>query len=210
MENALPIVGIVRTEWSGTSGGPGLTQMAVLGAAGGDWNPNGAQAAVNAVRAFWAGITAHLPDELRLLVSPVVDTYDRATGDLFSSHTAATAPATVAGTSTAGYAGGAGVKVTWNTNQIRDGRRVRGSTFIVPIAGSVWTANGNIGTVAATAINNAATQLINDLNTGSTPLGIWSRPREATETREARAGFATEVVSGNVGNKSAILRGRRD
>jgi len=206
----MPIIGIVRSEWSGTSGGPGLSQHAVMGAAGGDWNPTGAQSAVNAVRAFWAALASNLPDEVRIQVSPVVDTYNRDDGELFSSNTAGTVPGVVAGTSTSGYAGGAGVKVTWNTNQIRNGRRVRGATFVVPISGAIWTANGNIGTVAATTFNNAAAQLISSLASGGTPLAVWSRPHPATETKPERLGFATEVTSGNVGMKSAILRGRRD
>jgi hypothetical protein len=181
--------------------------MAVIGAAGGDWNPTGAQTAVNAVRAFWAAHAADLPDELRLTVSPVVDTYERTTGDLFSSNVAATAPAVVVGTSTSGYAAASGLKVTWNTNQIREGRRVRGATFIVPISAGVYTAVGTIGTARINATNTAAAQLISSLNAGGTPLAVWSRPRTGIN---ARAGFCTEVVQGTSSTKTAILRGRRD
>ena len=46
-------VGIVRTHWSGTSGGPGLTQLAVKEGAGAFWTQTQAQNAVNAVRQFW-------------------------------------------------------------------------------------------------------------------------------------------------------------
>jgi hypothetical protein len=203
----LAIIGIVRSEWSGTTGGPGLSQHAVMGAAGGDWNPNGAQAAVNAVRAFWASMASSLPDEVRIQVSPVVDTYERENGDLFSSHVAGTPVGVVAGTSTAGYAGGAGTKITWNTGQIRNGRRVRGSTFIVPLSGALFTANGTLGTVTVTQLNTSAANLISALSSAATPLAVWSRPRT---TPELRVGFATEVVSGSVSSKSAILRGRRD
>lgn len=200
-------VGIVRAEWSGTSGGPGLTQIAVLGAAGGDWNPTGAQSAVNAVRAFFNALTANIPDEVRIQVSPIVDTYDRGTGTLISSSVAASVPGVVAGTSTAGYAGGAGIKVVWNTGQIRNGRRVRGSTFIVPISAAVFTATGNVGGTFVTQVNNAAATMLSSLSTGGTPMGIWSRPREVPSPR---TGFATEVISGSCTLKSAILRGRRD
>lgn len=203
----MSLIAIVRSEWSGTSGGPGLTQLAVMGAAGGDWNPSGAQTAVNAVRTFWNALAAELPDEVRIQVSPVVDTYDRVTGVLHSSSTAATVPGVVAGTNTLGYAGGAGLKVTWNTNQIRDGRRVRGSTFIVPISSGAFTAVGTIGATPAGKVNTAAAQLISSLNAGGTPLAVWSRPREGLK---ARAGFATEVIQGTCSTKTAILRGRRD
>jgi hypothetical protein len=201
------LIAIIRSEWSGTSGGPGLSQMAVMGAAGGDWNPNGAQAAVNAVRAFWNARAGDLPDEVRIQVSPVVDTYERETGVLVSSSTAATVPAIVAGTNTLGYAGGAGLKITWNTNQIRNGRRVRGSTFVVPISAGVFSAVGTVGGTTASGFNAAAATLISSLNAGGTPLAVWSRPRTGID---ARAGFATEVIQGTCSSKSAILRGRRD
>lgn len=179
----------------------------MLGAAGGDWNPTGAQTAVNAVRAFWSSVAALLPDEVRIQVNPVVDTYERTTGELFSSHVAATAPLVVAGTATGSYAGGAGAKITWNTSQVRNGRRVRGSTFIVPIAATAYTANGTIGATQQTSMNNAASALISTLSQGGTPLAVWSRPRELPEPR---VGFATEVLTGSAGTKTAILRGRRD
>lgn len=200
-------VGIVRTEWSGTSGGPGLTQIAVIGAAGGDWNPTGTQSAVNAVRAFWDAIKGNMPDELRLQVSPIIDVYDRVTGDLVDSYVAGTSPGVVAGTSTAGYAGGAGFKVTWNTGQIRNGRRVRGSTFVVPAAATVFATTGQVGATTSTQANTAAAALLSQLSAGGTPMAIWSRPKIGVN---ARAGFATEVIAGVCSAKSAILRGRRD
>jgi len=201
------VVAIVRTEWSGTSGGPGLTQMALLGAAGGEWNPSGTQSAVNAVRAFWESIKGNLPDELKLTVSPVIDVYDRVSGDLTASYVAGTAPLTVVGTSTVGYAGGAGLKVTWNTGQIRNGRRVRGATFIVPVANSCFSPTGTIQQATQTSITAAATTLLSSLGAGSTPMGVWSRPFNGDNPR---AGFATEVTQGLCSTKTAILRGRRD
>jgi hypothetical protein len=148
-----------------------------------------------------------LPDEVRLTVSPVVDSYNRETGDLIASNTAPTAPAVVAGTSTAGYAGGAGLKVTWNTGQIRNGRRVRGSTFVVPLASTAYTTQGTISAGIITTVNTAASNLLTALSQGGVSMGVWSRPRT---TPNIRVGFATQVVSGTCSTKSAIMRGRRD
>lgn len=201
------MVAILRTEWSGTSGGPGVTQIALLGAAGGIWNPTGAQAAVNAMRAFWFSQVAMLPNELTLTVSPVIDDYDVVTGDLVGSYTAATPPAPVAGGSAGNYAAGAGYKVTWNTGQIRNGRRVRGSTFVVPAASGVYDANGRISTATINSVNGYAATLISALASAETSMGVWSRP---WETPNPRTGFATQVVSGACSTKTAILRGRRD
>ena len=204
------MVSIVRTAWSGTSGGPGVTQMALLGATGEDWNPGGAQGAVNAVRGFWDSIKLYLPDELTLTVSPIVDSYDRETGELTLSTIAATAPATVVGTGTGGYAGGAGMKVTWETGQIRDKRRVRGSTFIVPATAASFTVTGTVSTTTKNVVNNAAAAMMTALGVANTSLGVWSRPREVSLALPARAGAAFEVTAGICSNKSAILRGRRD
>ena len=184
--------------------------MALLGATGEDWNPGGAQGAVNAVRGFWEAIKAYLPDELTLVVSPIVDSYNRETGELTLSTIAATAPASVAGTGTLGYTGGAGMKVTWETGQIRDGRRVRGSTFIVPCTGAAFTATGTVGTTPKTTVNNAAAAMMTALGVANTSLGVWSRPREASLALPYRAGAAFEVMQGICSTKSAILRGRRD
>lgn len=204
------MVALVRTTWSGTSGGPGITQMAVLGAAGGIWNPGGEQAAVNAVRSFWDGIKSYLPNELTLTVSPVVDWYDRATGELMGSNIAATAPGTVTGTGVGSYAGGAGIKVTWETGQVRDGRRVRGATYVVPCDVAAFTNTGTVGTSAKASVNTAAAALITAFSTASLSMGVWSRPREASATLTARDGAAFQVTAGVCSSKSAILRGRRD
>lgn len=198
---------IIRTEWSGTSGGPGLTQMAVTGAAGGIWNPDGTQSAVNAVRTFWQSVSAYLPDELRLQVMPTIDVYDTGTAVLTNSYTAATPPQVVAGSSAGTYAAGAGFKITWGTGQIRNGRRVRGTTFIVPAASNVYSANGTIASGVLTAMNTAAATLLSQLSAGGTSLAVWSRP---VETPTARAGVMTSVVAGSCSTKTAILRGRRD
>jgi hypothetical protein len=200
-------VGLVRTEWSGTSGGPGLTQHAIMGAPAGTWNPGGEQGAVNAVRAFWAAIAAQLPNELQLSVSPIVDVYNEDTGILMASYAAATTPAVVPGTSASNYAAGAGLKVTWNTGSIRDGRRVRGSTYIVPAGSNVYDGNGRILPANQTTINTAASNMISALTLNGTPLGVWSRPRVVPTPR---IGALFDVESGTCSSKTAILRGRRD
>lgn len=201
------MVAIIRTEWSGTSGGPGLTQMAVTGAAGGIWNPDATQAAVNAVRTFWSGVAAYLPDELKLQVMPTIDVYNESNAELTNSYTAATAPGVVSGSSAAIYAAGAGFKITWGTGQIRNGRRVRGTTFIVPAASNVYTANGTITASAVTSINGSAANLLSALAAAGTSLAVWSRP---VEGENPRLGVVTSVTAGSCSTKTSILRGRRD
>jgi hypothetical protein len=201
------MVAIVRTEWSGTSGGPGLTQLCTMGLS--EYTAANAQAAVNAVRAFWVALAPDLPDELRLSVQPVVDIYNDLTGELQASHTAAVAPSVVAGAAAGSYIGGAGAKVSWNTGSIHNGRRVRGSTFIVPLSNAVFTATGTVGTSFITSTNTAANTMIAALTTAATPMVVWSRPKTPAGL-PAVDGAVFLVSSGSVGAKSAILRGRRD
>lgn len=201
------MVAIVRTNWAGTSGGPGLTQLALLGAAGGDWNPGGEQGAVDAVRTFWNSLVGLLPNELTLTVSPVIDVYNTENGELIASHVAPTPPANVVGTFTGVYAMATGVKVNWNTNQIRFGHRVKGATFIVPIGSTAFNNLGVVDSVTRGTIQTAANTLRNSLAANSTPLAVWSRPKTVPIPR---AGFATEVAASEVNEKTAVLRGRRD
>lgn len=209
--------GIIRTAWSGTSGGPGLTQFAIGGWTSGTTAGAGNQPAVDAVRQFWFALAGILPDELRLTVQPVIDDYDDANGQLIGSYVAANAPASVLGSSATSYAGGAGGKVTWNTGQIAHGRRIKGATFLVPLANGVYSGTGTITPGTITTVNNAANSLMTALSNNGTPLVIWSRPREAKAPspsypngQTARAGFTTPVLNAAMGTKTAILRGRRD
>lgn len=201
------MVAIVRTEWSGTSGGPGLTQLAISGGLSPEWGPGAVQGAVDAVRAFWFSMVTRLPNELTLTVSPVVDVYDETNGDLIASYSAGTVPAPVVGGSATNYAAGAGFKITWNTGQIRNGRRVRGTTFVVPAANTVYSTSGMIEPTTQTAVNSAAATLISSLTTNATSLMVWSRPGP---TAGATDGVQTQVLSGSCSGKTAILRGRRD
>jgi hypothetical protein len=201
-------IGIVRTGWQGTTGGPGLTQMAFLSDIGGagDWDAPDAQAAVNAVRAFWAGINGYIPNEITLTVSPVVDVYDIQGGQLIASWQATTAPTAVVGLDSGVYSMASGVKVQWNTPNIANGRRVRGATFIVPAGTTAFTNSGLVASAARTAINAAGATLITSANTNLHPFVVWSRP----ETLTSNDGAWSAISAGETIEKGAILRGRRD
>jgi len=200
-------VGIVRTEWAGTTGGPGLTQLAIAEGDGGFWTPTQAQNAVDAVHDFWEDLIAYLPNELSLTVSPIVDLYDETNAELVASEVAPVAPGVVNGINTSAYAMASGLKINWNTGVIRFGRRVKGSTFIVPAGSSVYTNTGTVDSVVATAFNTAANLMRTTLIGDSLKLVVWSRPKELPV---ARPGAISDVISGATAPKGAILRGRRD
>jgi len=200
-------VALIRTHWSGTSGGPGLTQTAVFNASGALLTQSQAQAAHNAVRAFWDAIKANLPDEIVLTVDPVVDMYDTANGELGASVTVNTPSATVTGTSTQNYSMAAGVKANLITGIISNGRRVKGAIYIVPTTSGAFSANGLVSSTTTSAINTAGATLISAMATAGLNLGVWSRPRTTPTTRE---GFVSVVSNVQTNEKTAVLRGRRD
>lgn len=203
-------VSLIRTAWAGTSGGPGLTQLAITEASGTFLTPTNAQTAVNAVRAYWNSIIGLLPNEIILSVSPVIDTYDETTGELVGSTSAATTPTLVAGTDTGSYSMASGGKMNLNTGTIRFGRRVRGTVFIVPMASSAYTAFGALGSTPRSTIATAGETMRTALAAAGLPLVVYSRPKDATVDAPARPGAVTLVTACETSEKGAVLRGRRD
>lgn len=202
----MPHLGIVRTRWSGTTGGPGLTQTAFRDVTNADISNTQAQAAVNAVRAFWNSIAAYLPNEVTLTVDPVVDIYDFQQGDLVATTTAGTPPATVAGTDTSSYPMGAGIKINLQTTVIYGGRRVRGAIFMVPAGGNAYSTSGLVAASPKTAIGTAGSTMRGAFATAGIEIVVWSRPTSTT----AGDGRVAVVTALEANEKTAILRGRRD
>jgi hypothetical protein len=200
-------VGIIRTAWAGTTGGPGLTQYAIEDATGAELTVGQCQSAVNAVRAFWDAIKAYLPNEIVLTVLPTVDIYGYITATLVGSHTVATAPATVTGGDTGSYPMASGIKVNLQTEIIMFGRRIRGCTYVVPAAGIAYTNAGQVATGAKTAIDAAGATLLTAMAAAGINLKVWSRPRVLPTARD---GFVTNVSSIKTNDQTAVLRGRRD
>jgi hypothetical protein len=198
-------LGIVRTNWSGTTGGPGLTQMAIDDGTGGAWSSSAADLATAAVRSFWDGIRAFVPNEVTLLVQPSVDQYDASTGWLIHTTVAPTSPAPVSGSSSAAWAGAAGFKVDWNTGAIRNGRRIVGKTYVVPAA-AIYDTSGLLSTTPRNNVEAAANTLLSTLASAGMSMRVWTRP----PTIGAPGGVSTAVQSAVVRNKTAIMRSRRD
>lgn len=200
-------VGIVKTAWAGTTGGPGVTQTAFSDATGALITVSQVQAAVNAVRAFWDSSKLYIPNEVILTVIPTVDMYGEITNVLNGSATAASAPATVTGTDTGVYGMASGLKVNLLTEDIAYGRRVRGAIYIVPAGQAAYTNTGQVASAAKTAIDAAGATMITAFNAAGLNLNVWSRGRTVPTTRDG----AVHVVSAvKTNDQTAILRGRRD
>jgi hypothetical protein len=205
----MPIAKVV-TAWSGTTGGPGITQTYFEDLENDTVTNSQAQSAVDAVRAFWDAIKAYLPDEVFLNVSPTVDSYNVQTGALESTATATNTPLQVAGTSALGFAMAAGAKINLTTGDIRNGRRVKGAIFLVPATTALLSTNGLVSSAGRTAINAAGVTMKNAFVTAGCRLIVWSRPLKDANGVITRNGVSNVLVGFDTSEKSAVLRGRRD
>lgn len=188
----------ITAVWSGFRGAPGYSNF-FFGGEVDDSSTAGDLA--RKVRGFFADLASALPASVNINLDGQVTIIDEANGQI-TGVVDFTAPGTVTGTGGGDYSAASGAVVNWNTNGYRNGRRIRGRTFLVPLASAAYDSQGDIGSQALEDIRDAANQLSN----GSTvlPMVVWSRP-------VGGAGGSAEPVAGyNVPDLGAILRSRRD
>jgi len=154
--------------------------------------------------AFLVPLVAVLPNVVKVQALSEVEEINPGTGDLIGFWTGPTKTER-AGTAaaTAGWAAAAGAVISWTTASVRNGRRVRGRTFVVPLSNECWDVDGTIKPVPMNSLNNAALAL----RTGSdvTQFAIFARPTAVG----ASDGMASPVLAHRVPDMSAILRSRR-
>jgi hypothetical protein len=115
---------------------------------------------------------------------------------------AATPPTVVNGGGSGAYSAPSGAVLHWLTGTVRNGRRLRGRTFIVPLANSNYEANGTLAAGTITAIQNAGLALMDE---ATTRLVVYGRPAP-----NAADGVAALVTGARVPDMAAVLRSRRD
>jgi hypothetical protein len=159
---------------------------------------------VAAIRTAYQAMAGQLPSAVTVTVPPSGETIDDSDGTL-TGVWSATAPAVVTGGVVPQAAAGVGACVTWNTGGIVAGtkgpRRLRGRTFLVPLANACYDADGTLTAPAVTALNNFGTSLI-----AAGGFGIWHRPTSAA----AANGTSSSVLSHKLRDKVAYLSSRRD
>jgi len=112
-----------------------------------------------------------------------------------------TPPVVINGNATGSYSAPSGAVITWLTGLVHQGRRVRGRTFLVPIANQQLDTNGTLGSAFLTNLRTAAAAYI---ATAVNPC-IWARPDPGTTN-----GAAFTVAAASVADKVAVLTSRRD
>lgn len=195
-----------RTKVKWTIPGAG-TALSVLHWQGAETQLDGQAEANDAVaktHAYLTPLLAIIPNVVKVQALAEVEEINPASGDLIGFWTGGTNAERSGTTSTtAGWAAAAGAVISWYTAGIRNGRRVRGRTFVVPLSNECWDVDGTLKAASLTSLNNAA----NALRTGTdvTRLAVWGRPTGPGATD----GVVHVVLSHRIPDFSAILRSRR-
>jgi len=153
-----------------------------------------------------------MPSAVGIKVLPEGDIIDSATGGLVGSWLTTDAVGVV-GSSTAGYPAPAGCILQWTTGTILDANRIVGRTFVVPLGGNAYQADGTLSDTTVAAFTASASAYV------ASAVGnalVWHRPRKARAADgsrpavTARAGGVGLITGGRCVDKAVVLRSRRD
>lgn len=150
-------------------------------------------------KTFWAALASVMPSGVTSLVPASGDTIEVESGLLQSVWTADLFGSTTA-TNVGVHAAGVGACVNWITAGIANGHRVRGRTFIVPLAGEKYDSDGTLNAQCVSQINAACIALI---GATSPNFGIYSRGVGDGD------GTFHPVVSHKLADRVSTLRTRR-
>lgn len=198
----------ITVRWTGFLGAPGYSNFHF--GVGTGWFDGGIfgdsqqadidNAASRVANAFGA-LGASLPEDVQLDIEPEVPILDAASGETLGAGDT-TATITQQPRGSGGYSAASGAVVNWRTNDYRFGRRIRGRTFIVPLAGTAYEEDGTIRSGALGVLRTFGED-IRDAGVGP-DFGVWSRPRDGS------GGVFASVTGSSVPDMAAVLRSRRD
>lgn len=184
--------------WTGFQGAPGYTNLHVRNAG---IITTAVDNLVTGLQTMCTDIKSQEATGVTLTASQEVKEFDEATGALVGLHTSTVAVPPQVGAGGAQGPSPVGGCISFTTNGVNRGRRVRGRLFVVPVAGNRFESNGSLAADFIAALNTIAT---NWYVTAARECVIWSRPRSGA------GGAAFDIVSHHVTDQAAVLRSRRD
>lgn len=189
----------VQITWSGPQVvGGGVTVLHFAGDVGAP--------PISALVAAFGAASKLIPAGVTLTFPGTGDIIEDTTGTLTGVWTASGA-GTVSGNGSAQCAAGVGAVISWQTGGIVAGKKLRGRTFMVPIAfkdpGSGDEAFDNDGTFGPATL--VKIQTLANAIMASGPLAVWHRPT----TTGGSDGTSYGVVSNRVPDRVSTLRTRR-
>jgi len=157
--------------------------------------------AVSAAAADWlTNIKNLFPNTLNFQMPGGGDVLSAEDGALHGAWAGGTSVNIIGNASDNTFSHGVGTRVVWNTGAVAAGRRVRGSTFLVPVSGGLFDTTGDISSVNRTDMQTKGTAFV---TATSGKMVVWSRPTPA------RPGGTATVVSCLFNGKVSWLQSRR-
>ena len=194
----------VSSKWTGFSGAPGYSNFFFQNNFGTAPSTDERQKAIAATDSFWMAVLPLLPNTVTITVQSDVEVIEETTGMLIDVMSGPALTSRVGTGGVGAYSGASGAVLTWRTNGVRNGRRVRGRTFLVPLAIGAYQNDGTLADTARTTLGTAANSLITPA-AGTPPFNVWARP----SAKGASDGNSYEVVGSSVPDMAAVLRSRR-
>lgn len=188
-----------RALWNGFSGAPGYTNWYYDYSAG---TPADATQALRTMYDFFNVLKASLPTDVIVSFPLDLAIMDSSSGQQTSQVTAGAMPGEITGTGAGSYSAPSGAVIRWTTGAYKNGRQVRGRTFLVPLVASAYDGDGTLGSGTVTTLQTAAT---GSVSTGGLPRVVFSRPAAG-----GGSGSFAVITGGFAVDKACVLRSRRD
>lgn len=188
--STVPDIARVRVTWGGAVPGGGVSTF---------YTPMGLELDVSSLKTFFTACAPFLPSELSLQIPSNADTIDEASGRL-TGNVPAIGGGTVTGSGNSAYSAGVGAFINWNTSFVRNGRLLRGRTFIAPLGQGYASVDGTLNDTTRTALDVAALGLVSH--------GLWNiyhRPPKGTFT----GGLASVIETAQTVDRVTALKSRR-
>lgn len=186
---------MLTATWSGTGGGTGFTRLRFLG------NLTTAEVTqqLNAMKTFFGAMTTALPTAVSIAYQALAQEYDDA--GVLTKEISGTPPSNTAGSGGTSWAAPVGGVINWETGAFNShGHRVRGRSYIVPLASVTYDAQGTLASGFLTMIQTAASNLLS----GLIPMVVVSKHPDGSFDQ------IRQVTASVVPDKACILRSRRD
>lgn len=187
----------IRALWEGWPGAPGYSNFYFDASAG---TQTAYQEMANNIGGGFDLMTTLLPAGLTITIDPEVVIMDDSNGQM-QNIVAIDSPDPSVGTSSGSYSGTSGALIRWVTATFKNGRQVRGHTYLVPLIGSVYSSDGSISGSALSTLETAALGMLGSAYDRL----VWSRPT----TSGGNNGSSAVITTAFIPDLAVVRRSRR-
>lgn len=193
----------LTVNWTGFLGGPGYTNLYFRDFSEGNVTQEMIDGAIERTDTWLDSFVPIVPTIVSFTLDSNVPVIETETGNLLRYENGVV-DTTRVGTSAGVHVGGTGACVNWYTNVVRNNRRIRGRSFMIPLGLQAMTNDGTIDDTRLTAMRDATNTFLAPGIFGVH--GVWARPNNTPPTN----GEWAFTASYSINDKMAQLRSRRD